>query len=83
MPHVWALIRAIDFFNRTKDKRDMDLRTVVSIITGDYPDSDWNGSDEEGEDSRVEDSVMLDRLSLEQGKMADTRGSVALLDFVI
>ena len=32
------------------------------------------------EDSRVEDSIMLDILSLEQGKMADTRhGSIASL----
>ena len=83
MPHVWALIRAIELNNRTKDKRVMDARTVVSIITGNIidSDSDWNGSEEE--DSHVEDSMRLDRLSLEQGKMADTRGSVISLDFFV
>lgn len=83
MPHVWALIRAIELDNRTKDKRVMDARSVVSIITGNNidSDSDWNGSEEE--DSHVEDSMRLDRLSLEQGKMADTRGSVISLDFFV
>ena len=83
MPHVWALIRAIELNNRTKDKRVMDARSVVSIITGNNidSDSDWNGSEEE--DSHVEDSMRLDRLSLEQGKMADTRGSVISLHFFV
>ena len=56
----------------------MDARTV----TGNNIDSnsDWNGSDEE--DSHIEDSMRLDRLSLEQGKMADTRGSITSLDFL-
>ena len=83
MPHVWVLIRAVELNNRTKDKRVMDARSVVSIITGNNidSDSDWNGSEEE--DSYVEDSVRLDRLSLEQGKMANTRGSVISLDFFV
>ena len=55
----------------------------VSVIIGSDSNNNWNGLDEEREDSHVEDSVRLDRLSLEQGKMADTRGSTASLDFVI
>ena len=33
MSHVWALIRAIETFNRTKDKRDMNAEGVVSVVT--------------------------------------------------
>ena len=29
----WALIRAIETFNRTKDKRDMNAEGVVSVVT--------------------------------------------------
>ena len=73
MPHVWALIRTIGIFNRTKDKRDMNAKTVVRLITGSDSDSDWNDSD--GADYSVrEDSYRVDRLTMDQGKMADTRG---------
>ena len=75
MPHVWALIQAIPRFNRTKDKRDMDPRSVVSVILGNDSDSDWNGSDEERENDAEEDSFRVDKLLMEQGKMVDTRGS--------
>ena len=61
----------------------MNAKTVVNCIIGSNSDSDWNGSDEEGETILADDSLLLDRLSLEQGNMADTRGSVALLHFVI
>ena len=72
MPHVWALIRAIESFSRTKDKRNMNAESVVNVILGDISDSDWNESDEE----RLEDSYTLDKLTMDQGKMADTRDSV-------
>ena len=61
MPHVWALIRAIGSFNRMKDKRDMDGKTVVSVILDSDSDSDWNESDEEKE----EGSFRVDKLTME------------------
>ena len=58
----------------------MNVRTVVSIITGNNSDSDWNDSDEE---ELREDSLLIDKLSMELGKMADTRASVTSVDFVV
>ena len=78
--HVWAIIRTIKHDNRTQDKRDMDTRMVVSV--SDY-NNNWNGSDKKREDRHNKDSIRLDKLSLEQGKITDTRGSITSLDFVI
>ena len=51
----------------------MNAKTVVRLITGSDSDSDWNDSD--GADYSVrEDSYRVDRLTMDQGKMADTRG---------
>ena len=65
----------------------MNVENVVSVFAGSDSDSDWNGSEEEMEDYLEDNSLRVDRLSMELGKMVDTRvrarGSVALLDFVI
>ena len=78
--HVWDIITTIKLDNRTLDKRDMDTRMVVSVSDS---NNNWNGSDEKREDRHIKDSIRLDRLSLEQGKITDTRGSITSLDFVI
>ena len=52
----------------------MNAKTVVSIITGSDSDSDWNDSDGGADYSVREDSYRVDRLTMDQGKMADTRG---------
>ena len=83
MPHVWALIRDIELIDAMKDKLDMNVETVVSIITGDKSDSDWNDSSEEETRERQEDSFLLDKLSMELGKMADTGASVTSVNFVV
>ena len=72
-----------DLSDSLKDKRDMNAESVVSILTGENVDSDWNNSEEEQEDYFEEDSVRLDRFEMELGKMADTRGSFYMLDFAI
>ena len=57
----------------------MDARHVVSVITGSDSDSDWNSSDEERDGFLEEELFQMDRLTMEQGKMAATRGIVNLL----
>ena len=54
----------------------MNVERVVSIILDGDLDSDWNKSDEESEWGFDSKSFWMDRLSMEQGKMADKRGSV-------
>ena len=61
----------------------MNVETVVSIIFSSDSDSDWNGSEEEGEGCLEDDSLRMDRLSMELGKMADTRGVLTLLYFIV
>ena len=53
---------------------------VVSVSDS---NNDWNRSDEKREDRHNKDSIRLDRLSLEQGKITDIRGSITSLNFVI
>ena len=59
----------------------MNVKTVVSIIFSSDSDSDWNDSEDEGEGYLEDDSLHTDRLSIELGKMADTRGVLTLLYF--
>ena len=54
----------------------MNVERVVSVILDTDSDSDWNKSDEEREEGFDSESFQMDRLSMEQGKMADKRGSV-------
>ena len=58
----------------------MNAETVVSIITGNDSDSDWNDS---GEEQLRDDSLLVDKLSMELGKMATLRASVTLVNFVV
>ena len=61
----------------------MNTETVVSILFSNDSDSDWNGSDEEEENYVEDDSLRVDKVAMEQGKMADTRGALTLLCFVV
>ena len=61
----------------------MNVETVVSVIFNSDSDSDWNGSEEEGEGCLEDDSLRMDRLSMELGKIADTRGVLTLMYFVV
>ena len=61
----------------------MNATSVVSVIFDSDCDSDWNGSDEEQDSWLEEDSFRMDRLSMELGKMADTRDSVFYSMFCI
>ena len=54
----------------------MNVESVVSTITGEDSDSNWNDSEEEQEDYFKEESLRVDRLTMELGKMSDIRGSV-------
>ena len=62
--------------NLSKDKLNMNVEHVVSVILDDDSDSNWNKSDEEREDGFDSESFQMDRLSMEQGRMVDKRGSV-------
>ena len=75
MPHVWALIWYPKLRDWHKDKLDMNVERVVSVILDTDSDSDWNKSDEEREEGFDSESFRMDRLSMEQGKMADKLGS--------
>ena len=54
-----------------KDKRVMNAESVVSIITGEESNGNWNDSEEEQEDYFEEESLRVDRLTMELGKMSD------------
>ena len=54
----------------------MNAESVVSIITGEESNTNWNDSEDEQEDYFEEESLRVDRLTMELGKMSDTRGSV-------
>ena len=54
----------------------MNVERVVSIILDSDSNSNWNKSDEEREEGFDSESFRMDRLSMEQGMMADKRGSV-------
>ena len=54
----------------------MNAESIVSIITGEESDTNWNDSEEEQEDYFKEESLKVDRLTMELGKMSDIRGSV-------
>ena len=54
----------------------MNAESVVSIITGEESDSNWNDLEEEQEDYFEEESLRVNRLMMKLGKMSDIRGSV-------
>ena len=61
----------------------MNAETVTSILSSSNFDSDWNESEEEEENYMEDNSLRADRLAMEQGKMADTRGILTLICFVV
>ena len=60
----------------------MNVEHVVTNILDSDSDSNWNKSEKEREEGFDSKSFQMDRLSIEQGKLADKCGSVALLNFL-
>ena len=61
----------------------MNAKSVNSVIFDSDCNSNWNRSNKELDSWLEEDSFRMDRLSMELGKMVDTRDSVFIRCFCI